>query len=150
MAKKGVKRKSDKKNVDDKEIKHGEAPASKSADEQLDALFSDIQGIKKTKKEIEVENKKKEDAIAARSAAIAEASSSFDPAIGVGMMNGRTSATKQIAYGLIKSENVTVIGQPEAPLERIQDGVPVYKAHLLKVGDGGGTPDCPFDCNCCF
>eukprot|EP01035_Chromulina_nebulosa_P021113 gene21113-27358_t len=41
---------------------------------------------------------------------------------------------------------------PEAPLERIdkQSGLPVYKAHILKVGEGGGTPLCPFDCNCCF
>ena len=41
---------------------------------------------------------------------------------------------------------------PEAPVHRIDEatGLPVYKAHLLKVGEGGGTPLCPFDCNCCF
>jgi hypothetical protein len=41
---------------------------------------------------------------------------------------------------------------PEAPLERIDksSGLPVYKAHLLRAGDGGGTPLCPFDCNCCY
>lgn len=41
---------------------------------------------------------------------------------------------------------------PEAPIERIdkETGYPVYKAHLLKVGEGGGTPLCPFDCDCCF
>lgn len=54
-------------------------------------------------------------------------------------------------YGLINNAyNPNKIINPEAPLERIQDGVPVYKAHLLKVGEGGGTPLCPFDCNCCF
>jgi hypothetical protein len=54
-------------------------------------------------------------------------------------------------YGLINNAyNPGKIINPEAPLERIQDGVPVYKAHLLKVGEGGGTPLCPFDCNCCF
>jgi hypothetical protein len=44
------------------------------------------------------------------------------------------------------------IVNPEAPIERIdkESGYPVYKAHLLKVGEGGGTPLCPFDCNCCF
>ncbi len=54
-------------------------------------------------------------------------------------------------YGMINNVyNPNKIVNPEAPLERIQDGLPVYKAHLLKVGEGGGTPLCPFDCNCCF
>jgi hypothetical protein len=57
------------------------------------------------------------------------------------------------SYGIIKSSyNFTEITNPEAPLERIdkESGLPVYKAHLLKVGEGGGTELCPFDCNCCF
>jgi hypothetical protein len=55
------------------------------------------------------------------------------------------------SYGLMKSANVSIIS-PEAPLERIdkESGLPVYKAHLLKVGEGGGTELCPFDCDCCF
>jgi hypothetical protein len=54
-------------------------------------------------------------------------------------------------YGIIKSANVQIFS-PEAPLERIDKatGLPVYKAHLLKVGEGGGTPLCPFACDCCF
>ena len=54
-------------------------------------------------------------------------------------------------YGLMDSQ-YPVIVNPEAPLERIdaESGLPVYKAHLLKVGEGGGTALCPFDCNCCF
>ena len=55
-------------------------------------------------------------------------------------------------YGVMKSTHGGEIINPEAPLERIdpESGLPVYKAHLLKVGEGGGTPLCPFDCNCCF
>lgn len=56
-------------------------------------------------------------------------------------------------YGVIQSQCKTIkIVNPEAPLERIdpESGLPVYKAHLLKVGEGGGTPLCPFDCDCCF
>lgn len=55
-------------------------------------------------------------------------------------------------YGIMKSTHGNDIVNPEAPLERIdvESGLPVYKAHLLKVGEGGGTPLCPFDCNCCF
>ncbi|CAE8713304.1 unnamed protein product [Polarella glacialis] len=33
---------------------------------------------------------------------------------------------------------------------RTGDGMRIFKTHLLKVGDGGGTPQCPFDCDCCF
>ena len=59
---------------------------------------------------------------------------------------------ESLPYGIMKSENGNVIVNPEAPLERIdpESGLPVYKAHLLKVGEGGGTPLCPFDYNCCF
>ncbi|RYG66968.1 DUF1764 domain-containing protein, partial [archaeon] len=64
-----------------------------------------------------------------------------------------------LPYGVIKSGikdkkysiPVSIIS-PDAPLERIdkETGLPVYKAHLLKVGEGGGTALCPFDCDCCF
>mmetsp|Transcript_15169 Transcript_15169/g.22620 ORF Transcript_15169/g.22620 Transcript_15169/m.22620 type:complete len:81 (-) Transcript_15169:234-476(-) len=30
------------------------------------------------------------------------------------------------------------------------DGLRIFKTHLLKIGDGGGTPQCPWDCQCCF
>lgn len=55
-------------------------------------------------------------------------------------------------YGQLKSEYSKVIISPEAPIERIdlESGLPVYKAHLLRVGEGGGTNLCPFDCDCCF
>jgi Eukaryotic protein of unknown function (DUF1764) len=33
---------------------------------------------------------------------------------------------------------------------RVEDGVRVFKAHLLRKPQSGGTPDCPFDCDCCF
>lgn len=61
--------------------------------------------------------------------------------------------TENRSYGLIKSRyNPSHLINPEAPLERIdpESGLPVYKAHLLKVGEGGGTALCPFDCSCCF
>ena len=33
---------------------------------------------------------------------------------------------------------------------RIEDGVKVFKTHLLQSSTSGSTADCPFDCNCCF
>lgn len=31
-----------------------------------------------------------------------------------------------------------------------QDGLPIYSPKELKIGMGGGTDLCPFDCNCCY
>lgn len=63
-----------------------------------------------------------------------------------------TDESESRPYGVMKSAIPMLIISPEAPLERIdtESGLPVYKAHLLKVGEGGGTPLCPFDCDCCF
>ncbi|CAE7666424.1 unnamed protein product [Symbiodinium necroappetens] len=33
---------------------------------------------------------------------------------------------------------------------RTKDELRIFKAHLIKVGEGGGTPLCPFDCSCCY
>lgn len=33
---------------------------------------------------------------------------------------------------------------------RVEDGLRVFKAHLLRKPQSGGTPECPFDCDCCF
>ena len=63
-----------------------------------------------------------------------------------------SSAEVDMPHGLLKSNVPRIIISPEAPVERIdkESGFKVYKAHLLKVGEGGGTPHCPFDCDCCF
>ena len=31
-----------------------------------------------------------------------------------------------------------------------KEGYKIYTADELKIGQGGDTPDCPFDCECCF
>eukprot|EP00397_Hematodinium_sp_SG-2012_P067262 GEMP01103674.1.p1 GENE.GEMP01103674.1~~GEMP01103674.1.p1 ORF type:complete len:164 (+),score=23.86 GEMP01103674.1:227-718(+) len=31
-----------------------------------------------------------------------------------------------------------------------EEGLKIYKTHLLQLQEGGGTENCPFDCNCCF
>jgi hypothetical protein len=30
------------------------------------------------------------------------------------------------------------------------DGFPIFTAEQLNIGKGGDTPDCPFDCKCCY
>lgn len=32
---------------------------------------------------------------------------------------------------------------------RTDDGLPIYDSKELNIGQGGDTPDCPFDCECC-
>lgn len=31
-----------------------------------------------------------------------------------------------------------------------EDGLPIYTPNELRIGLGGGTDLCPFDCNCCY
>ena len=33
---------------------------------------------------------------------------------------------------------------------RIEDGVKIFKTHLLQCSTSGQTDQCPFDCKCCF
>jgi hypothetical protein len=33
---------------------------------------------------------------------------------------------------------------------RVQDGVRIFKAHVLSKPGAGTTKDCPFDCTCCY
>ena len=103
---------------------------------ELDSLFLDLKDIKRAKQMREIEEKAEEE------------EEDYGPPLVP--HTGKTSADKLVAYGLIKPDNGMILPSPEAPLERMQDGVAVYKAHLLKVGEGGGTPLCPFDCACCF
>lgn len=30
------------------------------------------------------------------------------------------------------------------------DGLPIWTDKEMKIGQGGDSPDCPFDCECCF
>ena len=66
--------------------------------------------------------------------------------------SGIGSWNKRVKHGLISIKEENIVQAPEAPLERIdtESGLPVYKAHLLKTMEGGGTELCPFDCDCCF
>ena len=66
--------------------------------------------------------------------------------------DGDAAPPSVLPHGVIKSNVNRLIISPDAPVERIdkETGFKVYKAHLLKVGEGGGTPLCPFDCDCCF
>lgn len=44
--------------------------------------------------------------------------------------------------------DVRGMGSKVRPLT--DDGLPVYSAQEMKIGMGGDTDQCPFDCECCF
>mmetsp|Transcript_12242 Transcript_12242/g.16010 ORF Transcript_12242/g.16010 Transcript_12242/m.16010 type:complete len:133 (+) Transcript_12242:72-470(+) len=39
---------------------------------------------------------------------------------------------------------------PEGFTGRVEDGVKVFKSHILRKPNSGNTAQCPFDCDCCF
>ncbi|BGP49573.1 hypothetical protein JCM10450v2_005468 [Rhodotorula kratochvilovae] len=34
--------------------------------------------------------------------------------------------------------------------KKTEDGLPIYSFDELRIGFGGDTPECPFECTCCF
>jgi hypothetical protein len=103
---------------------------------EIDDMFAGLKS-KKAEKEVEEEQKKAEEIAAKKRKRQQE----------------KEEEEINHTYGIISSNLAPKsIINPEAPVERVDPGTGyrVYKAHLLKVGEGGGTPLCPFDCDCCF
>eukprot|EP01041_Mallomonas_annulata_P005901 gene5901-11913_t len=125
-----------------KNIKNTQDVSEPKRENDIDSLF-DILKSKKLEKtaELEIVNKPSKKAKATSKSSTTEDKNHF------------TNAERpiQTVNGIIHSENDVIIS-PDPPVHRYdkESGLPVYKAHLLLVGKGGGTPLCPFDCDCCF
>jgi Eukaryotic protein of unknown function (DUF1764) len=52
--------------------------------------------------------------------------------------------------GAWKDDGLGGVYNAEGFTGRVEDGVKVFKAHLLNKPNAGQTPQCPFDCDCCF
>ncbi|KAI5647990.1 hypothetical protein M9H77_33995 [Catharanthus roseus] len=54
--------------------------------------------------------------------------------------------------GLSKKKGNDPVGLPSRSRKRTGDGLSIYTEEELGIGkaDAGGTPLCPFDCDCCF
>ena len=126
----------EKKNKDLHSNNNSNTTALKSALTEIDDLFAGAKQAKKREKE-ESMGEKAEEILANKP----KKKTKKEPEL-----------EHDLPHGLIKSNVARAIINPEAPVERIdkETGYKVYKAHLLKVGEGGGTPLCPFDCDCCF
>lgn len=117
--------------------------------EEIDDLFLNLKKSKKLKLELpEIVN----------NSSISDSSALVGTSYHVALVTENTKRNRphqemsELPHGMVKSNNFKVIISPEAPVERIdpESGYKVYKAHILKVGEGGGTELCPFDCDCCF
>jgi hypothetical protein len=135
----------------------GQAPSVPPSVQDIDNLFASVKEKKKQQQE-EVKEAKKANKKSKRTAKSEddeeEEEEEEEEEQGKRRKKASDSAggsSSSLPYGVIKSNIVQIIN-PEAPVERIdpETGYKVYKAHLLRVGDGGGTPLCPFDCDCCF
>lgn len=116
---------------------------------EIDDLFHSLKQSKKIKLELPELSKTSSSLESSTSAGIFE---NDGPVIGTTKQKKPPKETSELPHGMVKSNNHRIIISPEAPVERIdpESGYKVYKAHILKVGEGGGTELCPFDCDCCF
>lgn len=94
-----------------------------SDDEDIDQLFTQLKRAKMEKNEIKLQEEKM-----------------------------KSKVENLSAQRKRKKNHSDMIISPDPTVHRFDDatGLPVYKYYHLKVGEGGGTPLCPFDCNCCF
>ena len=129
-------KKDSKKEIAKKIAKKSKDIVVKAANDEIDELFKTAGKHKKEKIEAAEETHELKKKKKARIPDVSQASSAEDAS----------------TYGLLTSNQAATIISPEAPIHRFdtESGLPVYKAHLLKVGEGGGTSLCPFDCDCCF
>ena len=92
----------------------------------------------------------------AKKAARAKALGSKDDLFGTGTAKARRAASHTLVVCACcdcpESNPHPVAFTPTAALvcRRRLDGLPVYSAEELRVDQGGGTLECPFDCDCCF
>jgi Eukaryotic protein of unknown function (DUF1764) len=115
---------------------------------EIDSLFDTLKKVKKDEAFLQSEKESKQDKkrySGDRTSAVNE----------IAVNDKKRKSSEEISslpHGVVTSNNARVIISPEAPVERIdpESGYKVYKAHILKVGEGGGTALCPFDCDCCF
>ena len=106
----------------------GDAKKKSSGLDEIDSLFAEQ---KKSKKEAanKAEQKRQQQKKQKKAAAQPRASSSPADWVDDGL------------GGKYNSEGYT---------GRVEDGMKIFKTHLLQSSKSGSTKDCPFDCDCCF
>lgn len=113
--------------------KPGEDKVKKRGWDEIESLFSDGKKRKNDQKEEEAATQKKKQEQKKKNQAGRKRASLTPTASGEWVDDG--------LGGVYNSEGFT---------GRVEDGVKVFKAHVLRKPNAGETPDCPFDCKCCF
>jgi hypothetical protein len=115
-------------------VVEGGAPAASTgkdnALDELDDIFSQVKESKKNKAKEEEERKE-----AKRRAKEDREKRSINPY----SLEGGGNASSKWAW----ADSVR-------PLRVDNEGLPIYSWESLRIGQGGGTALCPFDCDCCF
>ncbi|KAF8518710.1 hypothetical protein BU17DRAFT_48353 [Hysterangium stoloniferum] len=85
-----------------------------------------------------------------------------DPSLPVVMKKRKKTAVPEIVEVAVPKKSKAKQGKPEdearfrdsrgtGPRRKTEDGFSIYKEDELGIGDeGGDTPLCPFDCDCCM
>lgn len=110
------------------------ASARTSAIDEFDALFSDKKKQDKQDKEEEVAEE------AAIKAAKKARRKNDDPSSSTTSFRGEDWVDDGLG-GKFNKEGYT---------GRVEDGIKIFKHHILNKPKSGQSKDCPFDCDCCF
>jgi Eukaryotic protein of unknown function (DUF1764) len=111
--------------------------AAAAAAAAMDDIFGDVKALKATKA------REEEERLAAKAAARAERKRrEVNPfAEGGGSLGGGAEPDAADRWGWADSVK---------PVRHDAEGLPIYSWDALRIGQGGGTDLCPFDCDCCF
>lgn len=153
MAKNSNKRK---RNTDEDSLKkpkpsHDEKSSTQSGLDDIDDLFAskkerEIEQKKRQKEEERVQTAKKEffkkNAQTSEGASLAKAKKKS--------LVGDRSDVQDVKKNEWVNDGLGGVFDRDGYTGRKEDGMKVYKAHLFNKKGFGTTPDCPFDCQCCF
>eukprot|EP00611_Tribonema_gayanum_P011469 TRINITY_DN2170_c0_g1_i1.p1 TRINITY_DN2170_c0_g1~~TRINITY_DN2170_c0_g1_i1.p1 ORF type:complete len:194 (+),score=46.47 TRINITY_DN2170_c0_g1_i1:32-583(+) len=124
------------------ELETASAPAAAAAaaaadTSALDDIFGDVKKVKLAKAQRE-----EQEAIARREAKAARKRREVNPfSEDGGKLGGGEEHDAPDKWGW--ADNVK-------PVRVDSEGLPIYTWDSLRIGQGGGTDLCPFDCDCCF
>ena len=63
---------------------------------------------------------------------------------------GEAGKVQKKRKGAGREGRAFVAPAPGQPRKRTEEGFRIFHESELRLGGGGGTPLCPFDCDCCF
>jgi len=119
---------------------------------EIDALFAlkKDKDIEQKKKEAEDEKKREDQMKFFRDNAKSSSTVALTKnAKNIKLSNDRTDV-QNLQKGEWVNDGLGGVFDSDGFTGRREEGVKVYKAHLFNKKGFGTTPDCPFDCDCCY